>query len=264
MSVIENPQVLQLKEMYDSFQGVLNGIDEALDSTVDAKSAGKRAHRNRIVDSFKDDWEPVSNEMVANLRAFDLEKRVAFFSAFQKALTEAFEKEVDEYLIKLVEENKPAEGETPTFTEDQIKELQTQRSAMYKQMKTTRELALIFKADPEAFPLPRKRTGTHGKRGTRAINTYQWAINGEDLSDEKNKILWISKEYDYENAAAFRKALMDSLGLKDLKEPPADITFALPNGDVLTGHRDISEDTANGESEDDEDDEDDDEDENDD
>jgi len=262
-AVTENPQLGAAFTMYSDIMSQLNALDEALDSTVDAKSAGKRALRNKLVVQYEGDWKPSVDSLVTSLSEFPVEQRVAVFSAFISQLNKAFDAEAQKYLEDQVESNKTDTSEAPTFTDEQIKKLSEDRSALYKAAKNTRELAILFGGTEEQFPLPKKRTGTRGKRGKRAISMYDWSINGEALKDDENSLLWVANKYGYENVAALRKAIQESLTdaegkpLKDLKDPPSPITFALPGGFILVGVRDLSEPTTDSESDSDEDDEDD-------
>jgi hypothetical protein len=134
--------------------------------------------------------------------------------------------------------------------------LRQQRSVVYKNLKTMRDLALMFGGAEDNFPMPKVRTGARGPRGKRAISEYSWSVNGVALTGDENSLLHVSKKYEFESVAALRKAiqavLVDDEGnaLKDLKDPPNPIVFSLPNGDTLTGNRPVSE---NGEDDEDSD-----------
>jgi len=259
----DNIQLQSAQLMYTSVMEKLNAVDELLDSTTDAKTAGKRALRNEMVKKFESDWQPIAKQVSDFLSQLsDPEQKFGVFYALVRALNETFDKPADEYLAAKVDENKtdPNAPKPEQLTDDQIRQLSEQRSLLYKNAKQTRELALLFGGTEETFPLPKKRTGTRGKRGMRAITMYDWQINGAPLSGENNNLLYVSKTYGYEKAADLRKAIQDALELKDLKDPPAEITFQLPNKDILFGKRDITATPEASENGDDEDDDDDDED----
>lgn len=246
-------QLASLTGMYGDFFKKIEEIDDLLDSQSDQASAGKRALRNRIVEKFEEQNTPQVERVVSQIAALEnLEEKVAIFSALVKGLNTAFEKEVDEYLQKTVDENKKTQP-TETLSDDQIKALGEQRSLLYKNMKGVRELAFLYGGKEDAFPVPPKRVGTVGKRGKRAISLYDWTINGEAVGENDNNLLAISKKYNYDSAADLRKAIMEALSLKDLKNPPSPLVFTLPGGDVLSGTRDMTEEVSEeDENEDDE------------
>jgi hypothetical protein len=255
MTLTENPQLGAAQIMYSDVMNQLSDIDEALDSTVDAKSAGKRALRNRLMEQFTESWTPAVTATIEHLNSVEMSERVAMFSAFIQNLNKAFEEDSNKFLEAQVEANKTDAPEQPTFTEEQIAEMQAKRSELYKAAKSTRELALLFGGTEDLFPMPKKRTGTRGRRGKRAISLYAWSLNGEALSTENNNLAYVAEKYGYDTAAVLRNAIREALGLKDLKDPPPQITFVLPEGSVLSGVRDLSEeaDTSTDDDEDDED-----------
>lgn len=246
-----------LHEFYSMLMAQISQVDELLDSTTDQKSAGKRALRNALVNEYSEVWTPVTVSLVEKVSDFDDRQQAAVFFAIIRELESAFNKTADAYLDAIFESQPKAE--TVSVSEDEIKALNEQRSALYKNIKTVRELALVFGGTEADYPMPKVRTGARGPRGKRAINEYSWSINGEALTGDDNSLLAISKKYEYASSAELRKAMLatltDSEGkpLKDLKDPPNPIVFTLPNGDVLTGNRPVN---LNDDEDDDEGDED--------
>jgi len=254
-----------LKEFYDALFAQITALDEALDSTTDQKTAGKRSIRNELVREFEevpgeDDtdsgWKVFSEALIEKLSEFPDRQQAGLYFGLTKALEAAFEKTADAYVDSIFEAQPKVEQ--VQISEDQLAAMNQQRSALYKNLKTMRDLALMFKGSEADYPLPKVRTGARGPRGKRAISEYSWSINGVALTGDDNSLLAVSKKYEFESVAALRKAIQTSLvdeegnPLKDLKNPPNPIVFNLPNGDVLSGNRPVV-DTTDDDSDDEDD-----------
>jgi hypothetical protein len=241
-----------LKEFYDTLYAQINALDEALDSTTDQKTAGKRSIRNELVREFEEvpgendtdsGWKAFSDALIEKLSEFPDRQQAGLYFGLAKALESAFEKTADAYVDSIFEAQPKVEQ--VQVSDEQIAAMNQQRSALYKNLKTMRDLALMFHGNEADYPLPKVRTGARGPRGKRAISEYSWSINGVALTGDENSLLSVSKKYEYESVAALRKAiqaaLVDAEGnpLKDLKDPPNPIVFNLPNGDVLSGNRPV-------------------------
>jgi hypothetical protein len=243
-----------IQEFYTALFEQIVQIDEVLDSTTDQKSAGKRSIKNSIVEETKDEWEVTANSLVEKIAEMDERTQVGVYLGFVRMLEKAFDKVSETYVDNLFD-TQPKQ-EQKVISDKDLAALTQQRSVVYKNLKTMRDLALMFGGAEDNFPMPKVRTGARGPRGKRAISEYSWSVNGVALTGDENSLLHVSKKYEFESVAALRKAiqavLVDDEGnaLKDLKDPPNPIVFSLPNGDTLTGNRPVSE---NGEDDEDSD-----------
>ena len=85
----------------------------------------------------------------------------------------------------------------------------------------------------DEVPDPKKRTGTRGKRGPRAISAFTWSVDGVRQSPEKDSLAGVAADNEYENAKVLRDAMRAAE--IDLKEPEDRIEFRLANGKLLVG-----------------------------
>lgn len=227
-------------------------IDVVLDSLSGAQSAGKRAVINRLVKEVQEHIDTV----LSNLDAQVFEKIesddvfVGMYSGLVKSLEGKYQARQDAILESKAEEIK---AETPDLSEEQIKEITEQRKELVMRFKATKEIFRTFgMPGVDSVPDPKKRTGSRGKRGPRAITQFNWTVDGVRQSPDKDSLTGVASENGYENSKALRDALREA-GI-DLKNPEDKIEFTLANGKALVGIKAVDDD------EDDEDDEDEDED----
>lgn len=222
---------MELNEMYDQLMEVINEIDVKLDSLSGGKSASKTKVLNTLVADHSDKWEGAVNDMIAQLETLDEASQAAVYTGFMSKLRKTFDKSVNSYVEGLVDSQPVQEA---LISPEEAEVLSKKRSEVYQKVKSVVELADAF---GEEFEMPRIRRGSSGKRGPRNMSLFDYFIDGEEQKDLS--IGEIAKANGYEKAAELTDALRKS-GF-DTKEGTEFTGFALPNGKVLSGVRDDSE-----------------------
>lgn len=233
-----------LREIYTSLKSEIDAIDEKLDSLGDAKAAGKRAITNQLIEKQRDSWTPVVETYVNTLTEAPQDVRIGVFYGIVRGLTSKLQELINKDLEELI---KDIPDNTPEITPEQAKELSEIRSKLYAQIKSVIGIAEQF-GDNEGMEMPKKRTGSRGKRGKRALSFFTWYI-GEKKFDKLAEVVEIYPQYD--KVADLTKAMREAK--LNLTNPEGDLQFTLPDGEVLVGVNGLNENTSS----DDEDDEDD-------
>lgn len=224
-------------------------IDTVLDSLSGAQSAGKRAVINRLVKEVQENIEAVLSKLDEQVFATidNDDTFVGMYSGILRGLESKYQAHQDEVLESKAEEIK---AETPDLSEDQIKEMTENRKELVMRFKATKEIFRTFgMPGVDTVPDPKKRTGSRGPRGPRAITQFTWEVDGVRQSPDKDSLTGVASENGYENSKALRDALREA-GI-DLKNPEDKIEFTLSNGKSLVGIKTVDED--DDEDEDDED-----------
>lgn len=233
--------------VYKEVMEQIKDLDETLDALSDTKSAGKRATKNAIMQEFESAWKEKANGVVNGLKNIaDEKQRWAIYYGFVETLTKAFNDEADNWVEKIVDSQPKVER--PNLTAQQIADLSTKRSTLYKTAKSIREMATLFGFNADEFEAPRRRGGGFGLRGPRAISEFDWSVDGRALEGDNNKLTFVAKTYGFKDVAELRDAIAKATPdpsdptktLDSLKDPPDRLTFTLPNGSILMGQRDRS------------------------
>ena len=240
---------MDLKVLHDSLHQKIDEIDEVLDSQVNQKTAGKRTIVNKLIEDKQTVWEPVGSQLLAQLKTADSDTQAGFYYGLIRMLDKEFAKELAAHIESKVVDI----PETPatTIPDEKLKELSAARSELYAKVRTLVEMNDTFGAG-EDLHMPRKRTGARGKRGPRAITTFNWDIDGTSYDKLKD----VAEVYDqYEKTSDLTKAMREAK--IDLKNPADRIEFTLPDGKILVGTKDEDK-VATDDTDDDSDDTDDD------
>jgi hypothetical protein len=250
-----------LDDFWEQGTAAIKEIDEKLDSLDDSASASKRVLINQFIETNKDFVEKNSGMVVNQIRSIpdqedgSFEKLVAMYTGLRRALDAAFQKEIDEQVQKLVE-NQPKRE--PLITAEEAVELTQTRSDLRKKLATLREVIIGFgEEDEAAYVLPPvRRTGAKGKRGKRQISFYTWTVDGEVIGETLAEVV---KSLDFFDKVTQLRAFLEAAGI-NVKKPATEILEAeLPNGKILIGTRDPDappigsddEEVENGEDEED-------------
>lgn len=230
---------MELNEMYDSLMEVINEIDTKLDSLTGGKSASKTKILNGLVQENSSLWESAANDMIAQLKTLDPDKQAAVYTGFVSKLRKEFDKEVNSYVEGIVDAQPVQEA---LITPEEAEVLSKKRSEVYQKVKSVVELADTF---GEEFEMPKIRRGSTGKRGPRNLSLFTWFIDG--VEQEDTSVGEIAKNNGYDKAAELTEALRKS-GF-DTKDGAELESFTLPNGKVLSGYRDDTEEEEEVETE---------------
>lgn len=218
---------MELNEMYDSLMEVINEIDTKLDSLTGGKSASKTKILNGLVQENSSLWESAANDMIAQLKTLDPDKQAAVYTGFVSKLRKEFDKEVNSYVEGIVDAQPVQEA---LITPEEAEVLSKKRSEVYQKVKSVVELADTF---GEEFEMPKIRRGSTGKRGPRNLSLFTFFINGEEVDATIGQI---AKDNGYDKAGELTDALRKS-GF-DTKDGAEFDSFELPNGKILSGYRD--------------------------
>ena len=236
----------QLTELGDQ----IGEIDVVLDSLSGAQSAGKRAVINRLMKAVQDNIETVLAQLDKQVFATieDDDTFVGMYSGLVKSLENKYQDRQDAILESKTEEIK---AETPNLSEDEVKAITENRKELVMRFKATKEIFKTFgMPGVDTVPDPKKRTGSRGKRGPRAITLFTWTVDGIRQTPDKDSLTGVASENGYENSKALRDALREA-GI-DLKAPEDKIEFTLANGKALVGIKNVEDDDDDEDEDDDE------------
>ena len=224
--------------------------DIKLDEGAGNKSTGKRSVKNRLAES-----SPVAVD--ALLDFFEQLKepatRAGAIIKFEKALSEKFGQEVEKFVDSQVT---PADNAKLSDTE--LTQLETERREVVKKFHAMMDVwKLIMPSDDVSdIPVPKKRTGSRGPRGPRAISSYQWTVNGTDLAAKDNSLAYIASLVDGWKVKDLREFAIKTLSTPEtefsFKTPPESFSFTLPNGTSVSAAKMVKAE-ADDDSEDDND-----------
>lgn len=231
---------MELSQAYADLKNGIDAIDEKLDSLTDAKSAGRRAITNQLIEKSKDSWEKVVTQFSDSLNSAPAEVMIGVYYGIVRGLSANFQDKVNaelEAIVGTLPESKPLidPADAPEF--------QAQRSKLYAQIKSVIALAEQF-GESEGMEMPKKRTGSTGKRGKRALSYFTWFI-GEKQYDKLADVVAVYDQY--EKVADLTKAMREAK--INLTNPEGDIEFTLPDGEVLVGINGATDSDDEGEEE---------------
>lgn len=231
---------------YEKMFDEVKNIDEKLDSLTDGKAAGKRQKIDEMINATKDAHEGVVNDFVKQLENVDIEVLIGIYFGVTRGLDKNFREKVNAGLEEIVSKLPDA---SPLISIDEVPAYQKARSVLYQQIKALIEVAGSV-GDPHSdkMVMPKKRTGSKGKRGKRALSFFTWFIEDAEYS----KLAQIVELYPQswtkvaELTAAMREAKIDT------KTPGDKIEFTLPDGKTLVGlNANVSDDEASDDEDDD-------------
>jgi len=226
MSVdVEEAKAVTLQEKYDKLSETATEIGDALDAASNSTVATKRRISSDLAEAVKGRWEPQVNKLIEQLGTLDEEVRAGILTGFVRALRNSdMGKQVDAYIEKLVEAA-PKEV-APTLSEDQRKELSKQYANTRGLIVKIIELGTVFGEDNvENWVVPPIRRGAVGKRGQRALTSYSWFIDGEEVAEDDNSVAGVAKLLGFEKSGEFTQALRDAK--VDTKTPPKEFEVEL-------------------------------------
>jgi len=240
------------KSVLVALKGQIDEIDEKLDAAAGSQTAGRRALTNSLIKDNQETVDKLASQMTEVFNRMRTEKPVEFFvgvySGVLREVAKSFDDTVKEYLDSQVEKVKE---NTPSFTEEELKGLSEDRKDLAKKWRGIREILEMMEEDLEGVEEPKRRTGSHGKRGPRKISLFTWSVDGVRQAAEVDTLAGVAASNGYENAKELRDAL-NTAGV-DTKNPPDQISFSLKNGKTLTGVKkavDTEDDTEEDEDED--------------
>lgn len=237
---------MDLGKIYEDLMSKTAEIDEKLDSLTDTKAAGKRATINKLIAEAEDSWKPLVDSFQAKLGTAPEETMLGVFYGITRGLSDVFGKQAAEKLDEIVNTLPEA---TPLISPEEVPALQKLRSEFYAQIKATINLAEQFYGASDMV-MPRKRTGSKGPRGKRALSFYTFYVEDKEYANLKAVI----EDYtQFEKVSALTAAIKEVGENSDpkwnLTEPPEQWEFTLPDGKILVG-KDTRDDSDEGDDED--------------
>lgn len=207
-------------------------IDTQLDAATGG-TAGKRAIANQVVAEHTDKVQKFVDSVVAQLaEKFEDEVQVAAYTALNNSL-----KPVGESVDKFLEAAVAAQTkDAVTLSEEEVGNLSTERKELYEQYKAIKNILEMLGGDISDVPEPVIRRGSRGPRGPRALSQFQYAINGEELSDDDNSLGFVASR-----EGVSTKELKAHIESKNVPLAAAKIAddweVELPSGATLTANR---------------------------
>ena len=201
---------VDFEEMGRALLEDIKTLDEQLDSYQDPSTIGKRKVTGDLIEQRKGSWGPVAEKIVENLNGIDGDaERFGSFLGLQKALREAFGDAATKFIEATVEA--APKSETVEVSDDVKKAVAADRSEKYMQFKQLRTMLVDtfgkVDADDPAWTMPAVRRANVGKRGKRAINQMNWAIDGTELNPEETTYKDVAIAVGFEKAAQLTEAL---------------------------------------------------------
>jgi hypothetical protein len=253
----------EVRQMYVKLMNSVVDIDDKISAGTEA--AGTRKFTNDLVSENESEWKGVSerlSNMLTLVRDGDPEKGtepnfeafVGSFYGIQKTLAKQFKEAADAWIKQQVEAL--PKSDTPEASEAEKAQLVKARQELVKQLKTVIDMAVIFGDTDEdhKWAMP-KRLGAVGKRGKRALSSYNWFIDDVAMEGDDNSVAGVSKALGFEKSADFTTELRNQKVMIDGKEenfdtktPPVEFTFNIRGKEVYGVKQD-----ENAESEEDED-----------
>lgn len=234
---------MELQGAYTALMTEIAGIDEKLDSLTDVKAAGKRTKINEFIKNTEGSWQKVVEDFTSQLSNAPDEVKIGIYFGITRGLDSAFRVQVNETLDKIIESMPPA---APLISVEEAPGLSKVRTDLYSKVKAVINLAEQFGEDA-SMVMPRKRTGSKGPRGKRALSFFSWFVDATPYS----KLSDVVADYDQYDKVSNLTAAMREAEL-DLRNPPDRIEFTLPDGKTLIGlNGNVDEDVEDEEEEDD-------------
>lgn len=221
-----------MQEIYEKIMSSINEIDEKLDSRTDGKALGKRTLVNDLIELTKTHHESVVAQFVEQLNAVSPDEMVGIYYGITRGLDKAFRESASKYVDQKVETMPKPE---PLISEEEVKPLSAMRSELYQKAKAVIDLVKTFD-DSIDWEMPKKRTGSRGKRGARATSFITWTVDGKDYKSLKD----LAEAYpQFEKVTDLRKFIAEKgytpdaekPGI-DLKTPPAEFFVDMPDGNT--------------------------------
>ena len=233
-----------IKPVYDNLMGLINEIDEQLDASDDSAGASKRRIKNELVTKFDADSSTAFNSFSTELGALSEDDLVGIYAGFMQKM----EKEWGSKVNAILEARVAAQPQTEKveISPEQLAELSKQRSELYQQIKMAVQLANSTEPGGVDWAMPKTRRGSKGKRGPRAMNLMVWAVNGEELDPQPEKIKDLAEVLGFvdttddkgETVSAQRNftAYLKSKDVNTTNPENGEIRVELPNGQELYGY----------------------------
>lgn len=224
----------------EELQSVYNEID-ALDSQIAAASGsdamGKRAYLNSLFNERQPSLQPFIDQVIMHLTtqlSDDPESLAAAVNGLDRAISDAFGKQVDELATKFVEANKT---EAPAVSDEELSNLTNAARELRKRYNALRGVLDMFGFDVSSVPEPKKLSGARGPRGPRTLSNFNYFVDGKPRTESQNSLSSISntvfKDTPFREAKALREELARQ-GL-DLQNPPEEWAYDV----VLDGDKKV-------------------------
>lgn len=233
-----------IKPVYDDLFGAISEIDEQLDAADDSAGATKRRYSNELVAKHESDWNQAFTSFSRELSALDSDSLVGIYRGFMKKMEAEWGKQVNTYLDQWAESQ--PKTEVVKISDEELKELSENRSALYQQIKMAVQLANQTTPGGVDWPMPKTRRGSKGKRGPRAMNLMVWAIDGEELDPQPERIKDLAELVGFEettdekgeSVSAQRNftAYLKSKDVNTTAPENGEIRVDLPDGRELYGY----------------------------
>jgi hypothetical protein len=221
-----------LKTVYKGLMGAIGQIDEKLDSLTDGKSAGQRALTNELIEKAADSWKPLVESFKNGLATTPAETAIGIYYGIVRGLDEVYGNTAKE-TVKSMVDNLPTPE--PLISQDEVPALQKVRSELYGKVKALISLAEQF-GGADGMSMPKKRTGSKGKRGKRALSYFTFTIDDKEFDSLKDVVELYPQ---YTKVADLTKAIREVGEAAEpkwnLTEPPQTWEFTLPDGKTLVG-----------------------------
>jgi hypothetical protein len=237
---------MELKAMYDELFSSITEIDEKLDSLSDGKTAGKRSLINGYITATVDNHEKIVTQFVDQLNNLPDEVMVGIYYGIVRGLEKNFAERASTFVDDQV---KNIPQPTPLIAADEVPAFSKLRSDIYQKLKAIKNLAETF-GEGEDWDMPKKRTGSKGPRGKRALSFFTWEIDDKKF----DKLAEVVDLYDQYDKVSDLTAAMRAADL-NLRNPEGNLEFTLPDGKILVGingAEDVDDDSDEESSDDDE------------
>lgn len=230
---------LDLLATHKELMDALKEIDKQLDSLDGGNASAKTEVTNALIEAAKPNWSVVSEGILSQLADLSEDEQVGFYFG----LIREFDKKFSDPARKAIESKVEAlPKQEPLISTDKVPEVTEQRKEVYARIKAIMDLAEVFGSEEFAqMDKPRRRGGApKGKRGPRAITFVTWTRDDDKEFEDLKAIVEAYPQYSKvkELADAIKvngqTTGADKKGV-NLTDPPAEFTFDLPDGKVLTG-----------------------------
>lgn len=208
---------------------------ETLDETIDAAGGGgspKTQLRNQLRDATQEVAQPLVSQIEELSTEYEDDDE-AFIGVIQN-VSKAFNKYYQQANKKLSElaEARKDEFKQEKVSDKELNAFQEQRQKLYEQLEALETLYSSMGLD---FPveLPKKRRFSSGTRGPNIWSKFQYALNGDDLPPELNKLSKIKDKFSMDKTKEL-KEVMEKQGInKDTAAQPENKTWEVKLQDEI-------------------------------
>jgi hypothetical protein len=231
----------QVAQWYKRLMNQTLVIDERLDAGSEA--ATKRKFTTDLMNQYESDWAANAGRIKEGLASYlengEQEKFAAVYLGLVRTLTNTFGKQYTEFIDSKVAEF-PAPEVAEQISAEEKGELSKERSELVKQIKTIVEMAKTFnEPNADSWKLPAKK-GSSGPRGPRALYSYTWTVDGQDMPEDDDSPKGVANLLGFEKVSEFTQALRDAK--INTTKPDAEFTVEI-RGKQVSASREVAEET---------------------